>query len=49
MQSIASLNLVSNCMPYKMGFCENKKGKSIGLESPFWGVFSIEYLVFIQI
>jgi hypothetical protein len=34
MQSIASLNLVSNCMPYKMGFYENKKGKSIGQVHP---------------
>jgi hypothetical protein len=34
MQSIASLNLVSNPMPYKMGFCENKKGKLIGQVRP---------------
>jgi hypothetical protein len=27
----------------KMGLCENKKGKSIGSDSPFWVEIKIEY------
>jgi len=48
MQPIASFNLVSNGMPYKMGFYENKKGKSIGSESPSKVVFPIKYREFFK-
>jgi len=49
LQFIAPLRMVSNCMPYKMRLCGNKKGKSIGSDPPLRFVFSIEYLEFFRI
>ena len=55
MQSIASLSLVSNCIPYRMRLCENNKGKSISqihpsdlcFQSNIWSFFRFDIYRFV--